>query len=67
MSNNNFLKIGKQIKALRISKKYTQVKLAMLLCISREHLSEIERGVTFPSVKLLYKIIEQTGGSITID
>ena len=58
--------LGKKITDLRKAKGFSQVKFAILLGISREHLSKIERGATSPSVKLLFEISKQTGCDIIL-
>jgi hypothetical protein len=50
--------LGLQIKKLRKSRKISQLNLSVKLGITREHLSKIERGVAYPSVKILFDIID---------
>ena len=50
--------LGYQIKKLRKAKGFSQLNLSVKLGITREHLSKIERGVTYPSVKILFDITE---------
>lgn len=50
--------LGQQIKKLRKSRGFSQLNLSVKLGITREHLSKIERGVTYPSVKILFDIID---------
>lgn len=68
MSNKDarLVNIGKQIKLLRQKKNFSQLKLSIMLGISREHLSKVERGATPPSLALLFDIIDLTGGQILI-
>ncbi len=68
MSNKDarLVNIGKQIKLLRQKKNFSQLKLSIMLGISREHLSKVERGATPPSLTLLFDIIDLTGGQILI-
>ncbi|MDD3593898.1 MAG: helix-turn-helix transcriptional regulator [Candidatus Gastranaerophilales bacterium] len=68
MSNKNesLVKLGEQIKKLRKEKTFSQIKLALLLGISKEHLSKIERGATAPSINLLLEILKITGGHFII-
>lgn len=68
MSNKDerLINLGNKIAHLRKAKKFSQVKFAILLGISREHLSKIERGAASPSIKLLFEISKQTGCDITI-
>lgn len=46
MSSDNLvcIALGKRIRALRQSKGWTQVEMAVHLGISRNHLSDLERG-----------------------
>ena len=69
MSNKDkrLVDIGNQIKILRKKKNFSQLKLAVLLGISREHLSKVERGATPPSLSLLFDIIELTDGQISLN
>lgn len=68
MSNKDkrLVDIGNQIKILRKKKNFSQLKLAILLGISREHLSKVERGATPPSLNLLFDIISLTDGNIVL-
>lgn len=68
MSNKDkrLVDIGNQIKILRKQKNFSQLKLAILLGISREHLSKVERGATPPSLNLLFDIISLTDGNIVL-
>lgn len=50
--------LGAQIKKLRKAKGLSQLNLSVKLGVTREHLSKIERGVTYPSVKILFDITE---------
>lgn len=50
--------LGIKIKEARIQKGYTQEKLAETAGIGPVYLSEIERGVKMPSLKLFIKIID---------
>lgn len=50
--------LGQQIKKLRKSRKISQLNLSVKLGITREHLSKIERGAAYPSVKILFDIID---------
>ncbi len=55
---DNLKLLGQKIKKLRKSKGFSQLNLSVKLGITREHLSKIERGATFPSVKVLFDIVE---------
>lgn len=48
--------LGQIIKSKRIEKKFTQRKLADLINISRNYISDIETGRYMPSVDTLIKI-----------
>lgn len=48
--------IGLKIKAIRVSKKISQRKLATLAGISNTYLSDIEVGRTNPSLKTMEKL-----------
>ena len=48
--------IGLKIKAIRVSKKVSQRKLATLAGISNTYLSDIEVGRTNPSLKTMEKL-----------
>ncbi len=50
--------LGHQIKKMRKAKRFSQLNLSVKLGVTREHLSKIERGVTYPSVKILFDIID---------
>jgi len=50
--------LGKQIKKLRKAKKISQLNMSVKLGITREHLSKIERAVAYPSVKILFSIVD---------
>ncbi len=56
--NENFKKLGKNIAKYRKEAGLTQVRFAIKLEITREHLSHIEVGIKRPSVELLFSIAE---------
>ena len=60
MSTNDkrLVLLGKQIKKIRKSRKISQLNLSIKLGITREHLSKIERGTAYPSVKILFSIVD---------
>ncbi len=60
MSNKDerLILLGKQLKKLRKSKGVSQLNLSVKLGVTREHLSKIERGVAYPSVKILFAIAD---------
>ena len=53
--------VNQNIKNYRIANGLTQEKLADLCNISRDYISEIERGKKFPSLKRLFVIAEAMG------
>jgi len=50
--------LGRKIREARLKKGYTQQALAEKADIGDMYLSEIERGVKMPSMKLFIKLIE---------
>lgn len=50
--------LGIKIREARLSKKYTQQKLAELAGIGIMYLGEIERGTKMPSLNIFIKVIE---------
>ena len=50
-------KIGKRIRKIRKSRRYTQETLAEMVGISTNYLSDIERGNSFPRIDKLVAII----------
>ena len=52
------------LKSIRKQKKYTQLKVAMDLSISREALSYYENGKRNPDLNMLVKLSEYFGVSI---
>lgn len=48
--------LGKNIKKMRKLKNLSQLNLSVKLGITREHLSKLERGIAYPSVKILFEI-----------
>ena len=49
--------IGARIKQYRIQKGYTQAALAEMVGISNNHLSTIERGLSFPNLDTMIAMI----------
>lgn len=47
-------RLGKRIKFFRQKAGYTQEKFAELICKSKNHITQIERGKSLPSVPMLY-------------
>ena len=52
----NLLKIGSQIRNLRISRHLSQAHMAIILSISKQQLSNIENGHRVPSLEILISI-----------
>lgn len=52
------------LKEIRKKKKYSQLKVAMDLCISREALSYYENGKRSPDIDMLIKLSEYFNVSI---
>ena len=52
--------LGIKIREARLSKKYTQQKLAELAGIGIMYLGEIERGTKMPSLNIFIKVTTQT-------
>lgn len=50
--------LGIKLREARLSKKYTQQKLAELAGIGIMYLGEIERGTKMPSLNIFIKVIE---------
>lgn len=61
MTNCTVQIVNQNIKNYRIANGLTQEKLADLCNISRDYISEIERGKKFPSLKRLFVIAEAMG------
>ena len=57
MTNSTVQIVNQNIKNYRIANGLTQEKLADLCNISRDYISEIERGKKFPSLKRLFVIM----------
>lgn len=58
IKDERLILLGRQLKKLRKSKGLSQLNLSVKLGITREHLSKIERGAAYPSVKILFEIID---------
>ena len=58
IKDEKLILLGRQLKILRKSKGLSQLNLSVKLGITREHLSKIERGAAYPSVKILFEIID---------
>lgn len=55
--NFNSKEFGKKIKIARKNMKYTQSKLAEMLNLSNNYISDIERGVKIPPIPTLINIM----------
>ena len=60
------MQISEQIKMVRIHKGLTQSELSAVCGCSRETISNIERGIHFPSVELIAKISLKLDFSFTL-
>lgn len=49
--------LGKRIREARVSKQYTQQRLAEAAGIGQMYLGEIERGTKMPSLKIFTRIV----------
>ncbi len=61
MENLDFVKVGNNIKLMRVQHNMSQIELAGLLGISQTHMSNIERGrgqVTLSQVNKISQIFE---------
>ena len=54
---NNHIKIGKQIRLARERINMTQEELSTIIGCTSQHISVIERGIKFPKLDTLIKII----------
>lgn len=64
--NSVWLNLGQRIADIRKSKGFSQIRLAELADISKEHLSNLERGNKLPSAKTLAQISNALDVSIDI-
>lgn len=54
-------KVSDAVKSLRLDKGFTQEDLAFCADLSVSHLSKVERGITSPTVKTLYRLAQALG------
>lgn len=54
----DFKRIGKRLKNVRKEAGLTQEAFGEIIGLSKNHVSDLERGVTLPSVKSLFVIYE---------
>lgn len=55
------MKVGEEIRRMRLEKGIKQIQLARMTGISNTYLSDIERGRTNPSLKTFSRIVEVLG------
>lgn len=65
---NNAIKVqmGQAIRRLREKERLSQERLALMVGISRQHLSNVESGKANVSVVVLLKIAEGVGGGFIL-
>ena len=56
MKAMNAARLGERLKYFRNKSGITQIKLAELIGKSKNHITQIERGLSLPSVPMLYDI-----------
>lgn len=59
-------RIGNSLKTIRELKGYTQLEISVLTGISKGQISEIERGLRYPSLPLLIKLKQIYGEKIDV-
>jgi len=67
MEHKNLRKLGKNIRALRLNRHWTQEKLAEIAKMHPVYVSYIEKGVRNPSVSKIFQIaraLECSSGEI---
>jgi transcriptional regulator with XRE-family HTH domain len=64
MANSLGIQIGARVRALRRKQKVTQEQLAELVAVTPESISNVERGVSVPSVRTLGLIAERLDVSL---
>lgn len=52
------IKLGKNLKSARESKKLSQYALAEIVGMSREHIGKVELGKESPSISYIFKMSE---------
>ena len=57
--------MGQAIRRLREKERLSQERLALMVGISRQHLSNVESGKANPTVELLYRIACGLGTKMT--
>ena len=59
--------MGKKIRYIRTQEQLTQKQLAIKCGISKGYLSDIERGRTMPSFKIVYLLMETLGYELVFE
>lgn len=60
----NRIACGERIKALRIESKLSQEEFSLMLHTTQSNLSKIEKGISTPSIDVLFEIRKQFNVSI---
>lgn len=58
--------LGLEIQRRRIAKRWSQESLAEVTSLHRTYISQLERGLKSPSVRVLYRIATALGVSMSI-
>ena len=58
--------LGGEIKALRLRANLSQEALALAAEVDRTYVSQLERGVANPSLKILYRISKELGTELQV-
>lgn len=61
MAGSNRNKLGQIIRSQRVTRSFTQSKLAQDSGVSQSHLGRIERGERFPSARVLRRLAKPLG------
>ncbi len=65
LNNERRKALGLAIKRLREKKGWTQERLAEMADINTSYIGQIERGLRYPSLKVLFKIADALGVRIS--
>jgi len=57
------IKFGKKVRKLRLDQKMSQGKLAKKLAVDPSYISQIERGIGNPSLRVVEKVAKALGVS----
>lgn len=63
---NYLVKLGNNIRELRIAHGYSQEALAYEAKINKNYLSDLERGMRNPTVKILYRLGQALGVTLSL-